>query len=79
MAGLIVAAEVLTNIVGKTKQRITKKLSILDYTKKEIGEALDDMLVIFSQELLTNRKNVQETQAIQEKRTKLRKFKRIRA
>lgn len=30
-----------------------KKLSILDYTKKEIGEALDDMLVIFSQELLT--------------------------
>lgn len=30
-----------------------KKYSILDYTKKEIGEALDDMLVIFSQELLT--------------------------
>lgn len=30
-----------------------KKLSILDYSKKEIGESLDDMLVIFSQELLT--------------------------
>ncbi|MBQ8292499.1 MAG: hypothetical protein IJX78_01680 [Bacilli bacterium] len=30
-----------------------KKLSILGYTKKEIGEILDDQLVVFSQELLT--------------------------
>ncbi len=49
MASLDQIKEVHVNLII---DRI-KKFSVLGYPKKEIGEALDDMLVIFSQELLT--------------------------